>query len=192
MKLIKMTIIIIIVSILAFLYYYFFKRTESYPYQVVKKFEHFEIRKYDAALFTSVSLNAKDYKTTSTKGFRILAGYIFGDNETEEKIAMTTPVMMQLGENTTMQFLVPSKYAKDELPKAKNSSIEILEVPEKTVAVIRYSGWNDDVKMEKYQTKLAQELARMKILHKGGFTFMGYNAPFDFINRRNEIMVELK
>jgi hypothetical protein len=192
MKLIKMTIIITILSILAFLYYYFFKRTETYPYQVVKKFEHFEIRKYEAALFTSVSLDAMDYKSTSTKGFRILAGYIFGDNETEEKIAMTTPVMMQMGENTTMQFLVPSKYAIDELPKAKNSSIQILEVPERTVAVIRYSGWNDDVKMEKYRTKLAQELAKMKILHKGGFTFMGYNAPFDFINRRNEIMVELK
>ena len=52
------------------------QQTEQHSYKVIKKFDKFEIRKYDAALFSSVKLNKKGYKESSSEGFGILAGYI--------------------------------------------------------------------------------------------------------------------
>ena len=72
------------------------QQTEQHLYKVIKKFDKFEIRKYDPALFSSVKLNKKGYKESASEGFGILAGYIFGDNATNEKIAMTSPVVMEL------------------------------------------------------------------------------------------------
>ncbi len=183
--------IIIIVALASSLYYYFLKSNETYPYVVLQKFQDFEIRKYDKALFSSVELNATDYESTPRQGFNILAGFIFGANDKNEKISMTTPVLMNMGKKTTVQFLIPSKYGKYDLPMPQNSAIEFKEVPPRIVAVIQYSGWNNDEKMKKYSSILTNLLIKEGIKHKGEFTFMGYNAPFDFINRRNEIMVEL-
>ena len=99
------------------------KLTEQHNYKVIKKFDKFEIRKYDAALFSSVKLNKKGYKESSSEGFRILAGYIFGDNDAKEKIAMTSPVVMELGDSSKMMFMVPKKYNLKNLPNPNNSKI---------------------------------------------------------------------
>ena len=83
------------------------QQTEQRSYKVIKKFDKFEIRKYDSAMFSSVRLDKKGYKESSSEGFGILAGYIFGDNESNEKIAMTSPVVMELGDTAKMMFMVP-------------------------------------------------------------------------------------
>jgi len=67
-------------------------KTEQHKYVVLKEYDGFEVRQYAPALFSSVKLNADSYDETSSSGFRILAGYIFGGNESNEKIAMTSPV----------------------------------------------------------------------------------------------------
>lgn len=187
------TIIIVVgvVSVLGILYYVFFKRNETYQYEVLKEYENFEVRKYEPAVFTSVELDSGSYKSVSSKGFNILAGYIFGGNEGNKKIAMTTPVMMELNDKMTMRFLVPTKYDKKDLPKPNNEEIQFEETPSRIVASIGFSGWADDEKIEKYRKALDSALEEEGLSHTGGFTFMGYNAPFDFINRRNEVMVEL-
>ena len=61
------------------------KDIETYPYVVVKKYDQFEIRNYESRLFTSVKLPTNRYENASSKGFSILAGYIFGNNKTNEK-----------------------------------------------------------------------------------------------------------
>ena len=99
------------------------KQTEKQVYQVMKVYKEFEVRKYEPALFSSVKLTTKSYKETSSSGFRLLAGYIFGDNEKKQKIAMTTPVAMELGDTTKMLFKVPDGYTVEELPKPNNSKI---------------------------------------------------------------------
>jgi len=181
----------ILLLIVATIFLAFVKNNETYKYKVLKEYESFEVRKYDAALFTSVELDSGNYKSVSTKGFRVLAGYIFGNNERDEKIAMTTPVTMDLKDTMTMRFLVPSSYAKEDLPNPKDSAIIIEEIPERIVAAVRFSGWADDEKIEKNRKKLEAALANEGIEHTGGYTFMGYNAPFDPVNRRNEVIVEL-
>ena len=167
------------------------QQTEQHSYKVIKKFDKFEIRKYDAALFSSVKLNKKGYKESSSEGFRILAGYIFGDNEAKEKIAMTSPVVMELGDTSKMMFMVPKNYNLKNLPNPKNSKIVFEKEEEKIIAAIRFDGWADDEKIEKYKTILMHELVNEKLNFINKFSFLGYNPPYEVMNRRNEIVVEL-
>ena len=45
---------------------------EGYKYVVIKSYADFEIRQYEASLFTSVKLDTDDYKQASSNGFSIL------------------------------------------------------------------------------------------------------------------------
>ena len=165
--------------------------TEQQEYEVLKEYEAFEIRRYAPALYSSVKLAADSYKSVSSQGFRTLAGYIFGGNATEEKIAMTTPVTMELRDTSKMMFLVPKAWDKDSLPKPNNSEIYFEEYPERTVAAIRFGGWADDKKIKKHTEQLIQLLETEGIKHTNEFAFLGYNPPYDVVNRRNEIIVEI-
>jgi hypothetical protein len=167
------------------------QQTEQHRYKVIKQFDKFEIRKYEAALFSSVKLNKKGYKESSSEGFGILAGYIFGDNETNEKIAMTSPVVMELGDTSKMRFMVPKNYTLKNLPTPKNDKILFEKQEEKIMAAIRFDGWADDEKIEKYKSILLAELDKEQLNYIPKFIFLGYNPPFEVLNRRNEVVVEL-
>ena len=165
---------------------------ETYPYEVVKNYDDFEIREYEASLFSSVKLVSKSYKNGSNEGFRKLAGYIFGGNDKEEKIAMTSPVAMSLDDTMTMMFMVPRNLKKENLPTPNNSEIQFEEVPAKKVAAIRFSGWASDKKIEKYKKQLITALEKKGIEFTNRFYYLGYNPPYETVNRRNEVIVELK
>ena len=168
------------------------KNIETYSYDVTKKYDAFEIRNYEASLFTYVKLSGNKYRDESNKGFSILAGYIFGGNEKNEKIAMTSPVAMSLEDSMTMMFMVPKKFKKETLPKPDQSEIKFQEEPKKTVAAIAFSGWANDEKIEKYKQKLKSALEAKEIPYTNRFFFLGYNPPYEIFNRKNEIIVELK
>jgi hypothetical protein len=192
----KIVIIVLVVTLIAFiiLQLYFMREQrniETYPYVVKKKYDTFEIRNYEATLFTYVKLSTKGYKNSSSKGFSILAGYIFGNNERNEKISMTSPVAMSLEDSMTMMFMVPKKFKKDMLPKPNQSGIEFKEEPAKTVAAITFRGWANDSKIEKYKQKLKAALDAEGIKYANQFYFLGYNAPYEVFNRKNEVIVEL-
>ena len=167
------------------------KNIESYSYQVVKKYKYFEIRNYEASLFTTVKLSSKGYKDTSRKGFSILAGYIFGDNDKNKKIAMTSPVAMSLEDSATMMFMVPREFDKKTLPKPNQPQINFVEEPAKKIAAISFTGWANDEKILKYQKKLKLILETENISYTNQFYFFGYNPPYEIFNRKNEVIVEL-
>jgi hypothetical protein len=167
------------------------QQTEQYIYKVIKSYDKFEIRKYDSALFSSVKLSKKGYKESSSEGFGILAGYIFGENESNEKIAMTSPVIMELGDTSKMMFMVPKNKNLGNLPNPKNSKIVFEKQEEKIIAAIRFDGWANDEKIKKYKSILRDELVKEKINFENKFIFLGYNPPYDVMNRRNEVVVEL-
>jgi hypothetical protein len=168
------------------------RNIETYPYVVNKKYDTFEIRSYEATLFTSVKLTTKGYKNSSSKGFSILAGYIFGNNERNEKISMTSPVAMTLDDSMTMMFMVPKKLKKEMLPKPNQPLIEFKQEPAKKVAAITFHGWADDTKIEKYKQQLKSALDAQGITYSNRFYFLGYNPPFEVFNRKNEVIVELQ
>ena len=193
----KIVIILFVVILIAFIFLQIYlingqRNIESYPYVVKKKYKGFEIRNYESTLFTSVKLSTKGYKNSSSKGFSILAGYIFGNNEQNEKISMTSPVSMSLEDSMTMMFMVPKKFNKDMLPKPNQSGIEFKEEPAKTMAAIGFSGWANDTKIEKYKQHLKAALDAEGIKYANQFYFFGYNAPYEVFNRKNEVMVVLQ
>jgi hypothetical protein len=168
------------------------RNIETYAYEVIKKYDLFEVRIYEATLFTSVQLAGNKYKEVSGKGFSILAGYIFGGNDRKENIAMTSPVAMSLEDSMTMMFMVPKKFTKESLPQPNQSRIEFREEPAKTVAAIAFGGWATDDKIDANKKKLITALAAAGIKHTNRFSFLGYNAPFEVLNRKNEVIVELE
>lgn len=168
------------------------KNIEQYPFKVVKTYDNFEIRNYEATLFTSVKLATNKYDKAASKGFSVLAGYIFGGNDKEEKIAMTSPVAMTLKDTTTMMFMVPKKYTKENLPTPNDMSIEFKEIPARKMAAISFGGWADDKKIESYKKQLIKALEREGIKYSNNFLFLGYNAPMEVFHRKNEVIVELK
>ena len=195
----KMKIVYILIGILIVLFVgsqLFFmnsqKNIEQYSYEAIKTYDNFEIRKYEATLFTTVNLSTNAYNKASSQGFSVLAGYIFGGNEKEEKIAMTSPVAMTLDDTTTMMFMVPKKYTKENLPKPNDNSIEFKEMPAKKVAAITFGGWANDVKINAYKNKLTEALDQQGIKYSNNFFFLGYNAPMEVFNRKNEVIVELE
>ena len=185
--------IILILFVISQLFFLNSQRNiETYAYTIIDSYETFEIRQYEASLFTSVEIPSNNYRETSSKGFSILAGYIFGANDKEEKIAMTSPVAMSLKDSTTMLFLVPKKYTIDNLPSPNDSSIEFKNIPEKRVAAISFSGWANDSKIASFKKKLITALNTRGIQYTDNFYFLGYNAPMEVFNRKNEIIVELE
>ena len=193
----KILIILLVVILIAFSFVQLYlingqRNIERYPYVVKIKYKRFEIRTYETTLFTSVRLSTKGYKNSSSKGFSILAGYIFGNNERNEKISMTSPVSMSLEDSMTMMFMVPKKFNKDLLPKPNQSGIEFKQEPAKTVAAISFSGWANDTKIEKNKQLLKLALDAEGIKYSNRFYFFGYNAPWEVFNRKNEIIVELQ
>ena len=189
-----MKIALILITLLFIQLYFLYgqRNIEKYPFVVKKKYDQFEIRSYEATLFISVKLSTKGYKNSSSKGFSILAGYIFGNNERNEKISMTSPVSMSLEDSMTMMFMVPKKLNKDLLPKPNQSGIEFKEEPAKLLAAISFSGWADDTKIEKYKQMLKAALDAEGIKYSNQFYFFGYNPPYEVINRKNEVLVELQ
>lgn len=168
------------------------KAIEVYPYKVVKAYDNFEIRAYESTLFTSVKLETSDYKKGSSQGFSILAGYIFGGNDTGETIAMTSPVSMSLEDSMTMMFMVPKSLKKEALPTPNQSGITFTVEPAKKMAVVTFGGWANAAKIESYKIALTKALDQAGISYTNRFYFFGYNAPYEVFNRKNEVVVELQ
>ncbi|MDB4650048.1 heme-binding protein, partial [Crocinitomicaceae bacterium] len=66
---------------------------ETPIYDVVKSFENFEIRSYDAMVVAQTEMKSSAYEESSSMGFRTIADYIFGGNKDNQQIAMTSPVI---------------------------------------------------------------------------------------------------
>lgn len=164
---------------------------EMYKYKVVRAYDDFEIRAYEPAVFTYVTMDQGSYEETSRSGFRQLAGYIFGNNEKRQKIAMTSPVAMTMEDSVTMMFMVPSQYQISDLPRPNDPNVKFRKEPEKYVAAIRFGGWASDRKITSFTQKLKTLLEANKVEHFGQFSYLGYNPPYEVVNRRNEIVVEV-
>ena len=166
--------------------------TESYSYEVVSSYPEFEIRQYESANFAYVDLKQSSYQASSGSGFRVLANYIFGGNEANQQIAMTSPVVMEMDKGVRMKFMVPANYKLEDLPTPNSERVQFETEPGKLVAAIRFSGWANDDKIDFYTTKLKELLKANNIRSTGEFSYFGYNPPYEVVNRRNEVVVEVE
>lgn len=151
-----------------------------------------EIRRYPELILAQTEMNATSYNENSSMGFRRVAGYIFGGNVEGEKIAMTSPVVMEMGAQTQMAFVMPKQYKMEDLPQPNSQQVQLTKKEAQTLAVLRFGGYSDDAKIQEKAAELRALLQKEQIEFTDKLIYMGYNAPWDFIGRRNEVAFELK
>lgn len=181
---------------------------EEPAYEVLLETKYYEVRRYQPYIVAEVDVD-EDFKRAGNTAFRVLAGYIFGDNEPQQKMAMTAPVESSKGVRMNMTapvtaqagdgegpytyaFVMERKYTMDTLPKPDNPDVRLVQRPERVVAVHRYSGSWSENRYREHEKRLLDALAVDRVETTGSPVFARYNAPFTpWFLRRNEIMVEI-
>ena len=169
------------------------KGTPQQPYSVLKTIGDMEVRRYPEALTATVLRPGGTYKEISNAGFRSLAGYIFGGNEGGKKIAMTAPVHMELGaDSSRMSFVMPADLTMESLPRPNDPDVRLHRVPEEVVAVLRFSGFSKDEKIAAKAAELLQQVSAAGLEAIGPVRYLGYDPPWQLLGRRNEVVVEVR
>ena len=168
-----------------------------------------QIRVYQPRISASYTYTAEEGTSVA---FRKIAGFIFGKNTGEQKVAMTVPVATEPAEKTTiamtvpvstepdeegrktMRFFMPSEYTMETLPKPEDPDVVIEELPEMTAAVVTFSG-NGESYFESMKNALIDSLEGRDVgvpqveqaqLHQ-------FNPPWTpSFWRTNEVVVPLK
>jgi effector-binding domain-containing protein len=176
----------------------------------IEKKDAFEIREYQPKLIAQVLVNGT-FDSASSKGFRLLADFIFGNNKTNEgskKIDMTAPVISRdatekidmtapvVSEETEkgwyVSFNMPKQYTKETLPVPINPEVKIIEVPSEKYAVITFSGLVREKKYAEMLNLLNEEMKKRNIDPKGPAILARYNPPWTLpFLRRNELMFRI-
>jgi len=165
-------------------------KTETQSFKLIQKEEDFEIRYYPASTMAKVTSNIKSYKDLGSSGFGTLAKYIFGGNKENKQISMTSPVHMEIGDSvSSVSFVMPNKFNKDNLPSPNNPNVIIETVEAEYVAVITFSGFASESDIKKNKELLIEYLNKKGISYHGNFRFLGYNPPYQLFRRRNEVVV---
>ena len=191
----KVTIVIVslivVIILITGIYTMTKAKTETQKYEVLYTKINFEIRFYPEAILATVEMNGT-YDNSRNSGFQVLAGYIFGGNEENSQIAMTSPVRMSGNEKlNTMSFVLPSEMEYEKLPEPKDKRILLHKSKPMYTATVQFGGYANEAEIAKHKEKLAEILKQLNIQHNSQFEFLGYNSPFDMINRRNEVQVEI-
>lgn len=173
--------------------------------------ENIELRAYAPKIVAQVTVSG-ERKEAISKGFKLIADYIFGNNTPNqsidmtapvlqqavvkgEKIAMTTPVIQQpsaVENQWIVQFVMPHTYTLETLPKPVNSEVKLLATPAKTMAVIRFSGSSSDENLRTHREALERYIAAQKLKTIGEPVLAFYDPPWTLpFFRRNEIMVAI-
>ena len=142
-----------------------------------------------------------------SQGFRTLAGYIFGGNTPNEKLAMTAPVLQQnapgeslpmtapvLNSSTQMMmaFVMPSDRQMDDLPVPNSGDVSLQEIDLGRVAALQFSGRGKQAIFAKEEARLRAELKARGLQPAAPALYAQYNSPFAFPPmRRNEVLIPL-
>ena len=174
---------------------------QTIKYEIIKKLNETEIRHYPKIIVAKVDNNELD-------SFGLLFQFISGSNIQKKKVKMTSPVVSQdvsqeikmtspvltdFSNQGYMAFVMPQEFTLETTPQPRDSRVRIEEVPERNVAVLRFSGsWSED-RFETKKKQLFEELTKAKIKTKGAVFTMLYNPPFtpSFL-RRNEVAIEVQ
>ena len=194
MKIMSVIVVIIFISFILFTYmsYAANKKVERQHYDLVKKEDGFEIRFYPKAIMATVSKPRQGEERGANQNFRTLAGYIFGGNKAEKKIAMTAPVYMEREPTANkMSFVLPSGYKMTDLPDPNDTSIKLHYSNEGYYAALPFGSFASENKIMKKEAELKELLHKKGYEVAGSYNYLGYNAPWDIISRENEIIVKI-
>jgi len=166
---------------------------EEPEYELLSEYEGFEIRRYSESVQARLLTPSSGWSGNSS-GFRRIAGYIFGGNETNQRIAMTAPVQMwDTDSGSMMSFTMPSKYSIKDLPSPIDKGVEIVEVDEYVVAVLPFSGLSRNSKARRLMAKLETLVQASGLTAEGAPVLAVYDNPGTTLPfmRKNEIHLPL-
>lgn len=188
---------------------------EQPAYTVEQTEAGMELRQYPGFVVAE-TLVTGDFDSAGRAGFRRIAGYIFGKNQSRrgqaEKVAMTAPVTMEpVSERIAMtapvtvqadtvanagawrvHFVMPAAYKLADLPRPLDTEVRLREVPAHRMAAITFSGWTTRASIAENTAKLQAWMARLGLKPASAPQVARYNDPFTLPwNRRNEILIEL-
>jgi hypothetical protein len=185
--------------------------TEEPQFSVLEKTPPFELRSYAPMILAEVKVEG-DLDEASSQGFRLIAAYIFGQNQVSEKIAMTTPVAIEgqtpksakiamtspvnIESNAgqwIVSFVMPAQYTMESLPKPLNSKVQIRQIPAVKRAVINFSGFYNANKVAERTLELEEWMKTKNLQAASAPKFARYNPPWTLpFMRRNEIMIDVR
>ncbi|QWE21141.1 heme-binding protein [Polynucleobacter sp. AP-Kolm-20A-A1] len=185
--------------------------TEEPKYSILEKEPPFEIRSYAPVIVAEVQVDG-DLDEASSQGFRLIAAYIFGQNQVNRKIAMTAPVMVEdqvpksakiamtapvgIESNAgkwTVSFVMPAEYSMETIPKPINPQVQLRQMPALKKAVISFSGFYNSQKVAEKTLELEQWMGVRNLSAAGAPNFARYNPPWTLpFMRRNEVMINLR
>ena len=167
---------------------------EQAKYEVVRKIGEIEIRRYPSLVIARVD-------GYGDSGFNLLFRFITGNNQQKSDIAMTAPVVSEqiamtapvLSETGSIAFIMPEGFTLEATPEPLDERVKIAEIPERTVAALRFSGrWSDSV-FKKKSEDLLVEIKNAGFKTSGQVFSMRYNGPYTpWFLRRNEVAVQVE
>ncbi len=181
---------------------------EQPRYTVATKDGDYEIRLYEPYVVAEVVVSG-DQGASVQKGFRKLAGYIFGGNAGNAKISMTAPVSQQpAGEKIamtspvsqspsgegrwTVRFMMPSAYTLQNLPRPNDPDIRFRSEPGREMAVVRFSGVAREPNYLERSKDLRAWASKKGLTLKGDAALAQYDPPWTlWFMRRNEVQIEI-
>ena len=181
---------------------------EEPAYTVTRSHDVFEIRRYEPYIVAEVVVPGPADEA-GNQGFRILAGYIFGNNKGSRTLDMTAPVTQTPAAATipmtapvtqaqgqggyVVRFVMPRGSTLENLPEPVDARVELREASAKTVAVIRYSGFWSQANYEEHLAQLREALAKAGIATEGEPVLSRYDPPFTLpYLRRNEVWLTVR
>jgi hypothetical protein len=181
---------------------------EEPEYTVERQVEGIEIRQYPPFVVAEVTVTGSASEA-GNRAFPLLAGYIFGKNKGERKLAMTAPVTQvavpvklemtapvtqtAAPGGTLVQFVLPRGLTVATAPEPLDARVTLREVPSRRVAVIQYSGFWSDVNYNEHLAKLQSAMTTADLAPVGEPVYSRYNGPTTpWFLRRNEIWLQLK
>ena len=188
--------------------------TEEPKFEILTKDGDFELRRY-APMIVAETLVSGSQDEASNRGFRIIAGYIFGDNKSvhaaAEKIAMTAPVLLEkqdagkkidmtapvtmdkIGDRWRVHFVMPAQYKIADLPTPNNPAILLRKISASKYAVLRFSGFAGEEKVAAKTKELTDWVIARGHAAINAPQLARYDPPWTLpFMRRNEILVEIR
>ncbi|WP_242453722.1 heme-binding protein [Mycolicibacterium sp. P9-64] len=182
--------------------------TEEPRYTVEEQVGGIEIRRYGPRIAAQTTVSGRAESAARNAGFRRLAGYIFGANHANTKIAMTAPVTQQHGGGQSIamtapvsqtsgpdgawiiRFFMPAQWTMDTLPEPTDPAVELVEVAPDTVAVLRFNGSRDPHAVALRTSELLEALESTAWTPAGTPVAWFYDPPWTIpVRRRNEVAV---
>jgi hypothetical protein len=167
---------------------------ESAEYTVLEADSLFEIREYPDLILAVTNMQFESQGNNGS--FMRLFRYISGANDTEQKVAMTTPVFMEteghddLGQ---MGFVIPTKVTEQRVPEPSDKDVALRKRIGGRFAVIRYAGRMNTESVTKAEEELRQWISERGLISDGDAESAGYDPPWTpgpF--RRNEILIRIE